>query len=534
MIGSAFFGSSSEPTQAAVCGMSVKDEQTKWTDAPIARIERVGGNDGWTNINVPVHFGGRMNVAQGEQQVMLQERSGFLRAPKRRRMMARRRLEANFDAVSEDRNAQKQSVHIPAAYDDDLDTLLGSAASSQTEDGWPNRHEQRQNMSINLQNVYQNDMNQNFSSDSGGTCGEDSVVGCHYTLGEESSMADSFVSVPLLDLLTSERGKCLTVEEMKAMVYSLVEDLLEIHESGCVHGQVTIESAVLQIHNGSARVCLRKNLHGEDCVLDTNGSPTIQKFGLQRIDSYAAPETVYCPEYVHASRTSNMWSIGCIVFALLSGGQLPFGEHGIGVAGGETMFLSVDKQQQWLELFMNQRMHDVNKSANLVGPEQNFGMGPKVLGFDSKSVDLIQCLLRVDPAQRFTAEIMLNHPWFAGVRETVPRFNAEEACLGEESVPSLDHRDKEDAVHHHRANKYPKSESDGMSELWERQESLNCSQTCLPYRMIGRVEQPIQVMMGGKMVQTKALHAVYLVPNQGAMMAAKPFKIFEPIDGDYI
>jgi hypothetical protein len=126
---------------------------------------------------------------------------------------------------------------------------------------------------------------------------------------------------------------------------------------------------------------------------------------------------------------------------------------------------------------------------------------------------------------------MLNHPWFAGVKETVPRFNAEEACVDEEFAPPLDRQDKEDAVYH-RSNIYPKNDVD-ISESWERQESLYCSQSRLPYRMIGRIEQPIQVMMGGKMVQTKALHAVYLVPNQGAMMAAKPFKIFEPIVGDY-
>ena len=532
IVGSSFVGASAELTQAAACEKSLKGEQTTWTDTVITQMDRVGGSDGWTNFNVPVHFGGRMNVAQGEHQVMLHERSGLLRAPKRRRMMARRCLEAHFDAVAEDKNIQNQSIQVPAPYDDDLDTLLGSAASSQTEASWPNRPEQRQNMSSNFQNVYQHDTNQNYSSDSGGTCGEDSVVGCHYALGEESSIADNFFTVPLLDLLASERGKCLTVEEVKAMVYGLVEDLLEIHESDCVHGQVTMESAVLQIHNGSARVCLRKNLHGEDCVLDTNGSATMQRFGLQRVDSYAAPETIYCPEYVHASKTSNMWSIGCIVFAFLSGGQLPFGEHGIGVAGGETMFLSVDKQQEWLELYINQRMHDVNKMANFVGPEQNCGTGPKVLGFDSKSFDLIQCLLRADPAQRFTAEIMLKHPWFAGVSETVPRFNAEEACLDEESAPSLDHQDKEEAVYN-RSNIYSKNNIDQISESWERQESLYCSQSRLPYRMIGRIEQPIQVIMGGKMVQTKALHAVYLVPNQGAMMAAKPFKIFEPIDGDY-
>lgn len=145
------------------------------------------------------------------------------------------------------------------------------------------------------------------------------------------------------------------------------------------------------------------------------GDIRIVDFGLsRRVDSttevreilgtpeYVAPEIL---NYEPISTASDMWSIGVLIYVMLT---------------GESPFLGEEKQ----ETFLNISQVNVDYSQDVFQ------------GISDLAVDFIQSLLIKNPRKRATAEQCLNHPWLNGdIRHTVEAALDEQEASQSESEP---------------------------------------------------------------------------------------------------
>ena len=380
--------------------------------------------------------------------------------------------------------------------------------------------------------------------------------------------------VSLVELLTeTERGSKLTLPEAKALVYSLAEDLRDIHAGCGVHTSVCLSSTALGIVDGTGRACLLRKSRG-GVYAHAGAAVRAGEVAVVVHQQTMPPEMAHCrQDMMHRLVTAkgNMWSLGCIMFALLSGGVDPFGAQGVGVCGGAVMLLSVDRQQSWLSSFMADLMRSVNGRkvggdivggggseeghGDATGMERVFAVGRGVVGFDRLASDLLLSLLRVDPAQRLSAEEVLCHPWFDAVRERMPQGGTAgsldcghtEGDLGNTRRSSRSGNDRSLSD-----NRQESDRSDGFdgcggsdrsepSERSERSERPDLKYSRLhqkyifidpsvlspmhPYTLIGHVKKEIEFESLGETYGGIGVFAVYNVPHHGTMMSAKPIKV---------
>ena len=423
----------------------------------------------------------------------------------RRRKTAKRSLQKLFDAAATDSNERPVLItRLNERIVDDKDTALGSLTSSQTDAAFATQ------------------LSTGISEETLGSSSQD----------EESSRAMSAIpSVPIKELLNSERGSEIRVAEIKAMIYSIAEDLESLHSANLIHKSVTLESIVLQVSNGTGRSTLQCDQANIERVSTLGRAPqTSLESSLTGMNSYAAPETVYCASHSQVvTRKGNMWNLGCIVFELLSGGEMPFGEHGIGIAGGETLFNSIDRQQSWLKEYLNSKMLEVNRSIVSKGNEicssehLNKKRNPsmKAIGFDEAAVSLIHSLLHTDPAQRISATEVLEHPFLRGIKNLVPKIKNGGQDMGSHEGEKMSPSSVQEGWK--KAKISPREEA-GMVGT---DESHSLAPPC-PYPLIGHIKQATEIVVHGRLVKTVAIHAVYSVPGNGAMMSAKPVSILSP------
>ena len=367
-------------------------------------------------------------------------------------------------------------------------------------------------------------------------------------------------SVALLELLRdTDRGSSLSLSEAKALVYSLAKDFCEIHATRGVHTNVCLESTVLDIVDGEGRAIMLKEDDGGLCAHPA-AEVVAGKVAVSVHKHTMPPEMAHCRQNVMhrlTTKNGNMWSLGCIMFALLAGGLDPFGSQGVGVCGGATLLLSVDRQQSWLSSFLSDRMRRINESkagGATVGDEslgeadhvscggdgrgmrgtRVFAVGYSMVGFDSFASDLLTRLLCVDPGQRLSAKEVLSHPWFDAVRNRLPRETM--TALQGNSGQS---REDDDLGNTRRSSGSENGHS--VSEEQEQSERSDLKYSALhqkfifidpsvlspmhPYTLIGHVKKEIEFASLGETYAGIGVYAVYSVPHHGTMMSAKPIKV---------
>ena len=165
-----------------------------------------------------------------------------------------------------------------------------------------------------------------------------------------------------------DRGK-LTESEAKIIILQILRAIHYVHNLGVSHRDLKPENILLD-SNGNAKVSdfgLSKFIGPNGLVITPCGSPC-----------YASPECLSGQPY--DGRTTDIWSIGVILFALVTG-RLPW----------------TKKNQS--QLFQQIRTGDYTI--------------PLVLTADCK--DIISKMLTVDCKARITDLDAINHPWFSDV-----------------------------------------------------------------------------------------------------------------------
>lgn len=181
-------------------------------------------------------------------------------------------------------------------------------------------------------------------------------------------------------------GEPLSEDDARVLTRKLLETLRYLHSNGVIHRDLKLENVVLAKSRdmSSAKIT--------DFGLAYR-SPT--KGHIPRlVDGCGSPAYV-APEVLRAGAPSNrgdkyygkecdLWSLGVLLFVVLSGGLLPF--------TGRTI----------KELY-----------SRILAADFDFEDDPAWLLVSPDAKDFLCGLLRIDPADRLTIEEALQHPWLS-------------------------------------------------------------------------------------------------------------------------
>ena len=376
--------------------------------------------------------------------------------------------------------------------------------------------------------------------------------------------------VPLRHLLMSDRGRKLTAVEAKAIILRVAEDLAALHAANTVHRRVSIESISLTtcladsngtVSNDGASPSTNTNSTAEIAVAILPPGRSAAVLGSNRCywalkdpgydAHHAPPEVACCPvdRPVAFTPAGDMWGLGVVLFSLLSAGRAPFTAPsclcGGSVEGGKedgeregTLTSTVDALQRHLYSHLHCQIDVINQlsaaqAAGAAGSTEEDALEMTAIGFDTHAQKLLLGLLHADPAQRYSAIDVLNHPWVAEAIPFVPKMQPSSLPFAKSNTAGGVGTT---------ANGTGRESTPPMSDVLRRTEQLGftpqstsplvpagAAAEC-PYPIIGHVAQPLEVLVAGRKVTISALHAVYDVPGYGAMMSAAPLAVADPAE----
>ncbi|KAK3533825.1 hypothetical protein QTP70_032167 [Hemibagrus guttatus] len=183
-----------------------------------------------------------------------------------------------------------------------------------------------------------------------------------------------------------QKNKRFSEEETKHIIRSLAEATVYLHKLDIVHRDLKLENILVDTYHHS-------NDHAMINIKITDFGLSVQKGGVRSgnmlqttcgTPKYMAPEVINGHEY---SQQCDMWSIGVIMYMLLS---------------GEPPFRSSSEEH----------LSEMIKKGEL-----NFS-APVWDTVSDAAKTVLSCLLKVDPAHRITASELLHNPWVTGDTST--------------------------------------------------------------------------------------------------------------------
>ncbi|XP_043944162.1 serine/threonine-protein kinase 33-like [Protopterus annectens] len=179
-----------------------------------------------------------------------------------------------------------------------------------------------------------------------------------------------------------EQKKCMNEYETKHIIASLADAVAYLHKNGIVHRDLKLENILVKGSTPDERgvklhikvtdfglSVVREGCGSESLLQDACGTPL-----------YMAPEIHGRYDYSHQC---DVWSIGIIMYTLLRG-QLPF---------------SATREEELSE--------EIKKGElDLSHPQLDF--------ISDSGREVLEGLLSVNPAHRFTASELLDHHWITG------------------------------------------------------------------------------------------------------------------------
>nr|DBA17666.1 TPA: hypothetical protein GDO54_003080 [Pyxicephalus adspersus] len=187
-----------------------------------------------------------------------------------------------------------------------------------------------------------------------------------------------------------QRRKRFSETETRRVIHSLASAIAYLHKKDIVHRDLKLENILVKSNENRSDEGMMVNIKvtdfglavqkggvgGENMLQATCGTPI-----------YMAPEIINAHDY---SQQCDIWSIGVIMYMLLCGDP-PF----IG-SSEEKLFELIKKGEL---IFSHAAWQSVSEAAK----------------------DVLQKLMRVDPADRITANELLDDPWITGKTSKIQR-----------------------------------------------------------------------------------------------------------------
>ncbi|KEP65431.1 UNVERIFIED_CONTAM: cyclin-dependent kinase family 5 protein [Hammondia hammondi] len=204
----------------------------------------------------------------------------------------------------------------------------------------------------------------------------------------------------LLELLEASPAG-LDPETVRLCIWQLVKALSYCHRNDIVHRDVKPENLLVNLKTRKLKLCdfgFARQLHESAAVPLTDYVATRW---------YRSPELLLCdPEY---GKPVDMWAVGCIMGELIDGRPLFPGDNEVDQLYKIQLVLG-PLLPQHMEMFRQN-----SRFAGLAFPE----LPPRETlllryrnKFDRTAIDFLSKLLCMDPKERLTAKMALQHPYF--------------------------------------------------------------------------------------------------------------------------
>lgn len=187
-----------------------------------------------------------------------------------------------------------------------------------------------------------------------------------------------------------QRRKRLSETETRHVIHSLAFAIAYLHKKDIVHRDLKLENILVQSGDVAEGEAMALNIKVTDFGLAVQKGGVGSENMLQATCGtpiYMAPEIINAHDY---SQQCDIWSIGVIMYMLLSGDP-PF------MGSSEEKLFELIKRGALT--FSSPVWQSVSEAAK----------------------DVLQKLLRVDPADRITANELLDNPWITGDTSSVQR-----------------------------------------------------------------------------------------------------------------
>ncbi|KAJ9522129.1 hypothetical protein QJQ45_005162 [Haematococcus lacustris] len=214
----------------------------------------------------------------------------------------------------------------------------------------------------------------------------------------------------LLDRVT-EKGNY-SERDAAQLIRQILRGVSYLHAQGIVHRDLKLENMIMSDERDDADVKIAdfglSKFFSPETVLSTMcGSP-----------QYVAPEVLGVGDGLKEySPAVDMWSVGVILFILLSG-YSPFGELMGAKRDQQAIYQDMDRQQAPSHMLFRIVMHaDDDNDAVLFEKikKGNYDADDPIWeNISAEAKDIVAKLLTVDTKKRLTADQALQHPWVQG------------------------------------------------------------------------------------------------------------------------
>lgn len=229
--------------------------------------------------------------------------------------------------------------------------------------------------------------------------GHENVVQMQEFYEEENCFYVVFEKMKGGSLLSQvEKYGSLDEHEASRIVKDVASALKFLHGKNIAHRDVKLENILC-----SGEDLFPIKLCDFDLCSDPNGSSCCSEHDAEAFSSavgsidYMAPEVVkvWLDESSHYTKQCDMWSLGVVMYILLSD-SYPFA-----VTPGEVCYCRNGNIE--CEYCREARLEAIKSGEYSMGMEWDF--------ISDEAIDLVTKLLEKDPQKRFTAEQVLEHPW---------------------------------------------------------------------------------------------------------------------------
>eukprot|EP00181_Compsopogon_caeruleus_P006665 CAMPEP_0184687438 /NCGR_PEP_ID=MMETSP0312-20130426/26340_1 /TAXON_ID=31354 /ORGANISM="Compsopogon coeruleus, Strain SAG 36.94" /LENGTH=401 /DNA_ID=CAMNT_0027143565 /DNA_START=578 /DNA_END=1783 /DNA_ORIENTATION=+ len=193
-------------------------------------------------------------------------------------------------------------------------------------------------------------------------------------------------------LLNATESKCLTENDCKLVMFSVLEALVYLHEHDVVHRDLKLENVLLQDQADLSSVKVAD--FGLSEIVKPNRKGVKVTSGMYGTPYYAAPEIARNEQYTTAV---DIWSSGVLLYRLISS-EFPF--------DGRDVMEVMHKIKDGVVIFPDHRWTGISKQAK----------------------NLIRSMLEMNPTKRITAAGARGHDWFSTM-EVAPPPKCENSVL---------------------------------------------------------------------------------------------------------